>query len=161
MELVNLTPHNVNFMDEDGNVLKTIKPAAEAPRLKTFKGTSSQIDVDGVSIPLSGALSSSTNSLMGSRFLPRRTECCTSCPRRSRTTLSVSDAPISYHRTALSAMTREQSLAAGVSPRASDNHPLPGGAGWASSRLAPPVLYDQRVTILPLVSCARSRASVS
>lgn len=54
MELVNLTPHNVNFMDEDGNVLKTIKPAAEAPRLKTFKGTSSQIDVDGVSIPLSG-----------------------------------------------------------------------------------------------------------
>jgi len=54
MELVNLTPHNVNFMDEDGNIIKTIKPAAEAPRLKTFKGTSSQIDVDGVSIPLSG-----------------------------------------------------------------------------------------------------------
>lgn len=54
MELINLTPHNVNFMDEDGNILKTIKPAAEAPRLKTFKGTSSQIDVDGISIPLSG-----------------------------------------------------------------------------------------------------------
>lgn len=56
MNLVNMTPHDVNFMDEDGNVLKTIKPAAEAPRLKTFKGTSSQIDVDGVSIPLSGGL---------------------------------------------------------------------------------------------------------
>ena len=28
MELVNLTPHNVNFMDEDGNIIKTIKPAA-------------------------------------------------------------------------------------------------------------------------------------
>ena len=75
---------------------------------------------------------------MGSRFLPRRTECCTSCPRRSRTMLSVSDAPISYRRTALSAMTREQSLAAGVSPQASENHPLPGGVGWVFSRLAPP-----------------------
>lgn len=54
MELVNLTPHNVNFMDEDGNIIKTIKPAAEAPRLKTFKGSSTTIDVDGISIPLSG-----------------------------------------------------------------------------------------------------------
>ena len=54
MRLINLTPHNVNFMDEDGNVLKTIKPAAEAPRLKTFKGSSTTIDVDGLSIPLSG-----------------------------------------------------------------------------------------------------------
>lgn len=54
MELINLTPHNVNFMDEDGNILKTIKPAAEAPRLKTFKGSSTTIDVGGLSIPLSG-----------------------------------------------------------------------------------------------------------
>lgn len=54
MNLVNMTPHDVNFMDEDGNIIKTIKPAAEAPRLKTFKGASSQIDVNGVSIPLSG-----------------------------------------------------------------------------------------------------------
>lgn len=54
MELINLTPHNVNFMDEDGNILKTIKPAAEAPRLKTFKGSSTTIDVGGLNIPLSG-----------------------------------------------------------------------------------------------------------
>ena len=39
MELINLTPHPINFMDENNNILKTIKPAAEAPRLKTFKGT--------------------------------------------------------------------------------------------------------------------------
>lgn len=86
MELVNLTPHNVNFMDEDGNVLMSIKPAAEAPRLKTFKGTSSQIDVDGVSIPLSG----------GFKFLDELVDGQSLPPKKDATLYIVSKALADY-----------------------------------------------------------------
>ena len=48
MEFVNLTPHAITFVDEDGSVLRTIEPSGTLARVSTK--TVSIGDIDGIPV---------------------------------------------------------------------------------------------------------------
>ena len=52
-QLINLTPHAINIMDEDGNIVLTVEPDGRVARVAVTRENSGLINVDGKIIQLS------------------------------------------------------------------------------------------------------------
>lgn len=52
-KIINLTPHPLNFVGDDGNVVATVPPSGTVARVSMVKKDGGVIDFDGVSIPIS------------------------------------------------------------------------------------------------------------
>ena len=50
-KILNLTPHAVSFVAEDGSLLMKVEPSGQVARCKTETRVVAQVEVDGILIP--------------------------------------------------------------------------------------------------------------
>ncbi len=52
MRIINLTPHNITFVDAVGNVVLTVEPSGQIARCATSRVQVGTVTVDGISVPV-------------------------------------------------------------------------------------------------------------
>ena len=65
VKLINLTPHTVRLLDEDGNVLVEIEPSGEVARVSEDVSEAGSVLVDGKKVPVSDVKTGTVSGLPG------------------------------------------------------------------------------------------------